>query len=99
MTGAELNWKNLSAWCEIRELRNICAGHPARKHRPKTKPLARSFMGRMFGDYSSLKYEKWEAGIGTTYPEVKLGALLDAYAAEAEASLADVLAAMRTRWP
>jgi hypothetical protein len=99
MTGTKLHTKNLPAWSEIRELRNICAGHPARKDVPETKPLTRSFMGRMFGDYTSLKYEKWEEGAGRTFPEVKLGALLDAYAAEAESKLADVLTAMRARWP
>lgn len=99
VTGTKLHTKNLSAWSDIRELRNICAGHPARKDKPNTKLLTRSFMGRMFGDYNLLKYEKWEKGGGTTYPEVKLGALLDAYVAEAESKLADVLTAMRKRWP
>lgn len=89
--------KNLDFWLEVRELRNKCAGHPAKKDRPK--PLIRTFMGRGFGSYSTFTYEQWQKGAGRTYPRKDLGALLDAYAAEAEAVLAKVLSAMKTRWP
>lgn len=99
MTGNKLDPKSLPAWSRIRALRNTCAGHPARRDLPKTAPLTRAFMGRMFGGYDSITYEQWEQGSGTTHPQVKLGALLDDYAVEAEAKLADVLSAMRTRWP
>ena len=97
ITGTEFDSKSLVSWSEIRNLRNICAGHPAKRDRPK--PLTRSFMGRNFGGYESLKYERWEKGVGTTYPNVKLAALLDAYAVEAEAKLGEILNAMHTRWP
>ncbi len=90
---------NLPSWLKVRELRNTCAGHPAKKDRPKAAPLTRTFMGRAFGGYDAIRYEQWEAGAGTTHPSVLLGALLDAYAIEAEAQLTNVLAAMKTRWP
>jgi hypothetical protein len=99
ITSNELDSKNLVSWSEIRNLRNICAGHPAKRDRPKRLPLTRSFMGRMFGGYESFKYERWEQGVGTTYPNVKLAALLDAYAVEAEAKLVEIFNVMRNRWP
>lgn len=98
ITGNELDSKTLLSWSEIRNLRNVCAGHPAKRDRPKRLPLTRTFMGRMFGGYESFKYERWEQGVGTTHPDVKLAALLDAYAVEAEAKLVDILNGMRTRW-
>lgn len=99
ITGNELDSKTFLSWSEIRNLRNVCAGHPAKRDRPIRLPLTRSFMGRGFVGYESFKYERWERGVGTTYPDVKLAALLDAYAVEAEAKLMEILNAMRTRWP
>lgn len=57
---AELDRSNLTSWKKLRNLRNICAGHPVKKDRPKQSPLTRTFMGRSFGDYSSFHYEQWE---------------------------------------
>ena len=101
MIGADLNprSKNLQSWLEVREFRNVCAGHPAKKDKPKDTPLTRTFMGRGFGNYDTITYEQWQHGAGTTHPRVRLGALLDAYAVEAEAELAGILAAMKGRWP
>lgn len=99
IAGNKIDLQNLPAWSRVLALRNMCAGHPARRDLPRTTPLTRSFMGRMFGGYDSFEYEQWEQGTGTTYPQGKLGALLDEYAVEAEVKLADVLSAMRTRWP
>lgn len=99
ITGNKLDSKSCLAWSEIRNIRNLCAGHPAKRDRPKRLPLARTFMGRMFGGYETFKYERWEQGVGTTHPDVKLAALLDMYAVEAEAKLVEILDAMRTRWP
>lgn len=82
VSGRTLDMKRFSKWQEIRELRNICAGHPARKDRPKSTPLARTFMGRRFGDYSRLTYEKWESLDSLSHPEVDLGKLLDEYELE-----------------
>jgi hypothetical protein len=90
---------NLTAWLEIRELRNLCSGHPAKKNRPKNKPIARSFMGRRFGGYEQIAYELWEQGAGTSYPKVRLGALLDRYAQEAAQQLSIILNSMKARWP
>jgi hypothetical protein len=101
MVEQPFNARNLGlrAWPEVRELRNVCAGHPAEKDRPSREPLVRSFMGRAFGDYDSIVYERWQQGSGTTHPKVNLGALLDNYASEAEAQLCLVLKSMRSRWP
>lgn len=93
----DTNTADLKSWIKVRELRNICAGHPAKKDRPKT--LMRTFMGRAFGDYSAIRYEQWDdAEFSTTYPSVPLGTLLDAYAVEAKAQLEKVLVAMMGRW-
>lgn len=99
MTGSELKRKGLTTWVELRHLRNVCAGHPAKRDRPKSVPLTRSFLGRMFGGYGTLKYEQWEPGVGTTHPQVRLGELLDSYAVEAERVLSRVLECMHARWP
>jgi hypothetical protein len=100
ITGDELDARKqrLTAWPKVRELRNICAGHPAKSGERINRPLARSFMGRGFGDYAKMAYEKWEDGAGTSHPRVNLGALLDEYADEAEEQLSIVLAAMKRRW-
>ena len=91
--------KDLKSWLQVRELRNLCAGHPAKKDRPEGEPITRTFMGRAFGGYAAIKFEQWKQVDGTTHPRVNLGALLDSYAVEAGAQLADVLAEMKTRWP
>lgn len=91
--------KNLPAWLGLRELRNICAGHPAKRDRPKSEPLTRTFMGRRFGNYNEVTYEKWEHGSGITHPRVPLGTLFNAYASEVEIILSEILAKMKERWP
>jgi hypothetical protein len=95
----EVRKMNLGAWLQVRALRNICAGHPAKKTLPKSEPVSRTFMSRRFGNYASITYEKWERGIGVSYPTVPLGQLLDDYAKEAETQLSTVLNEMKTRWP
>ena len=89
----------LASWQEIRRVRNTCAGHPARRDKPKRAPMTRTFMGRAFGNYDSITYEQWQQGVGMTHPRIQLGALFDAYAIEVELQLANVLAAMKQRWP
>ncbi|MDO8772284.1 MAG: hypothetical protein Q7K57_26995 [Burkholderiaceae bacterium] len=100
LTGSKLDSKalGLTSWTELRTLRNICAGHPVKKNRPKSSPT-RSFMGRSFGNYDSFTYECWEKGGARTHPQVKLGVLLDSYAGEAESQLNLALCAMQARWP
>lgn len=68
---------NLVAWLKVRELRNICAGHPAKKAIPKTLPTVRTFMSRQFGNYDELTYECWDDTKGTTHPTVHLGQVFD----------------------
>ena len=97
--GSKLSTKNIQNWQSLRTLRNICAGHPAKKDLPKSSPLIRSFMGRGFGDYSSIMYEKWEIGSGTSHPEVDLGALIDKYSAEVEMIISDILNSLKKQWP
>jgi len=70
VTGSDLDTRALPAWSKLRILRSTCAGHLTRRDLPKGSPRTRSFMGRMFGGYESLKYEQWEHGVGTTHPEV-----------------------------
>jgi hypothetical protein len=62
----------LAAWSEIRELRNVCAGHPANKSRPKSQPLSRAFIGRMGVNYDTLTYELWQQGATRSHPQVNL---------------------------
>jgi hypothetical protein len=91
--------KRLKAWQEVRLLRNTCAGHPAKKEKTKRDPLTRTFMSRNFGGYDALTYHQWHDNRGTTHPRVRLGAWLDAYAAEAGVQLTLILAATKNRWP
>lgn len=90
---------DLVKWTELRKLRNVCAGHPARRQLPKSSPLTRSFMARGFGNYEEIKYEQWEADTGRSFPRVALDSLLDGYATEAETVLVTILDGMRQRWP
>lgn len=97
--GSKLDTKGFKNWQYLRNLRNICAGHPAKKDRPKSAPLVRSFMGRGFGDYSSIRYEKWESGSGISHPEVNLGQVIDKYATEAETIITDIYSSIKNQWP
>ncbi len=97
VSGASLHTGNFNAWKQLRELRHLCAGHPA--HKSHGGPLTRTFMGRKFGDYRSFKYEIWEKGLGIKHPNVALGNLLDSYILEAETALQGVLSDMRVKWP
>ena len=91
VTLKKLNTQCLASWQEIRHLRNKCAGHPAKKDRPKSSPFTRTFMGRNFGDYTSLKYEQWEQGNGSSWPSINLGELIDKYEIEAADKLNEIL--------
>ena len=92
-------WKDLEWWPQIRELRHTCAGHPAEKTR--SGPLTRTFMGRQFGNYHEITYERWQQGQNPErdHPVVPLGHLLDQYAVEAESILRVAFEAMKNRWP
>lgn len=94
-----LNAVNLESWQALRTLRNTCAGHPAKKDRPKASPISRTFMGRDFGGYSAVTYEQWQSGSGISHPTVQLGALIDNYTIEAETEMVAVLQSMKQQWP
>ena len=105
----QLHWKGVKSWEQIRELRHICAGHPAKKDRPKKKPLTRTFMARGFGNYSSFYYEQWEKPMASpksnnsldniTHPKINLGKLIDEYSEEATNKLVEILQSMKEQWP
>lgn len=77
-----------SAWSEIRNLRNICAGHPAKKTGKKTDPHYRTFMGRNFGNYDSLTYELFDSTKQTsTHPKVNLRKMIGEYDVQASGYL------------
>lgn len=99
VTGGSLQTGNLPAWQSLRALRNTCAGHPAKRDRPKASPLSRTFMGRGFGNYSAIDYEQWQSGGSISNQTVDLGALIDSYVIEAESKLAVVLQSMKQKWP
>ncbi|MEW6419730.1 MAG: hypothetical protein AB1480_16710 [Nitrospirota bacterium] len=109
VTGSKLTIDDLGSWQKLRFLRNTCAGHPAKRDRPKSEPLTRTFMGRNFGDYSLLTYEKWEKPKAKSsssspldnisHPQVELGSLIDAYEKEAAEILHKILRYMETEWP
>jgi|SRR5271169_9664 len=89
----------LSGWQAIRDTRNLCAGHPAKRSVgvPKTQ---RAFMGRDFGQYRNIEYELWEVGSAhPTHPSFDLRKMIDDYELEASGVLDSVLAALKTRWP
>lgn len=108
VTGSKLDTKALTSWQKIRSLRNTCAGHPAKRDLPKSKPLTRTFMGRQFCEYSSLTYEKWEkpkyAGSSSSllanisHPKVDLGKMIDSYEKEATDIMTKILKFMESEW-
>jgi hypothetical protein len=87
-----------SDWSKIRNLRNLCAGHPAKRgHGPATQ---RTFMGRQFGTYRRIEYELWDAETRQrTHPTFDLEAMIMAYDAEAAQVLNQALGAMVAKWP
>ncbi|MEH0020600.1 MAG: hypothetical protein V6Z89_13155 [Desulfobacter sp.] len=107
--GKKLDTKELTSWMKLRFLRNTCAGHPVKRNRPKSKPQTRTFMGRNFGGYKKITYEKWEKPESVndyseplkniSHPEVKLDELISSYEKEAVQKLQHILEAMKTRWP
>jgi|LGVE01.1.fsa_nt_gb hypothetical protein len=105
----KLNWNELRSWKKIREIRNICAGHPAKVDSSRNKPLKRTFMGRSFGNLTTFHYERWEKTIPSsnpgnileniTHPEIELGKLIDEYSKEATNKLVEILHSMKELWP
>jgi hypothetical protein len=99
VVGDTLKTGKLAAWNNLREKRNLCAGHPSNRSHGRPRPQ-RAFMGRAFGDYRSIRYEVWDAhSRKRTHPTFSLLSLIDGYAAEVEAVLLNILNEMKVRWP
>jgi hypothetical protein len=98
--GSELQIAKESDWSKIRDVRNLCAGHPAKRDIgvPVTQ---RTFMGRGFGPYERIQYELWDARAPqqTSHPTFNLSAMIKAYDAEGAHILNTVLCALATNWP
>ena len=91
--------KQESNWRQIRERRNLCAGHPAKRDYGVTSPQ-RTFMGRGFGNYNHIQYELWDSSTNQrTHPVFDLRMMIQAYDAEASDVLKAVLSTMKTKWP
>jgi len=99
VTSKSLDINKLTFWKEIRKLRNVCAGHPARKDRPKTDPMSRTFLGRNFGGYSLISYEQWIKGGTQQFVKVELGKLIDNYAIDAKIALVEIFDFFEKQWP
>jgi hypothetical protein len=101
VTGSKLPIpKEDSEWSKIRDVRNLCAGHPA-KRAIGVPAIQRTFMGRCFGHYGRIQYELWDARAAThpSHPAFNLGAMIKAYDAEGAQALNTVLCALVTKWP
>jgi hypothetical protein len=88
-----------TSWLQLRDIRHLCAGHPANRTHDVPAPQ-RTFMGRSFGNYDGIRYELWDASTGqTTHPVINLRQMIDRYDTEASAVLNGVLSAMKSKWP
>ncbi len=100
MIGSKLQIAEQSDWSKIRDVRNLCAGHPAKRAQgvPATQ---RTFMGRRFGNYNQIQYELWDARTPRkpSHPTFNLSAMIKAYDAEGAHALNEVLSALATKWP
>ncbi|WP_145832079.1 hypothetical protein [Bradyrhizobium huanghuaihaiense] len=85
-------------WSQLRDLRNLCAGHPSRRA-IGVPNVQRAFMGRSFGDYNRITYELWDAGGTVTHPVFDLRQMLTDYDGEASSVLQAILTAMVAKWP
>jgi hypothetical protein len=88
-----------SDWSKIREIRNMCAGHPAKRSHgvPATQ---RTFMGRNFGTYEHIEYELRDEHTRLySRPTFNLMAMLNAYDGYAAGLLNDVLSTLKGKWP
>src|SRR6266404_3083855 len=66
-----------SAWFRLRDTRNICAGHPARRSYG-VAGTQRAFMGRSFGNYDRVTYELWDANMpNPTHPSFNLRHMIE----------------------
>lgn len=88
-----------SSWSSLRNIRHLCAGHPANRPHGVSAPQ-RTFMGRSFGGYEEIQYEMWDAATGTsTHPVFNLRKMITDYDLEAKQVLDTVLSTMKSKWP
>lgn len=88
-----------SSWQRLCLIRNLCAGHPAKRTHGVPAPQ-RTFMGRDFGTYDCIKYELWDEDTWqTTHPTFNLRQMIGDYDREASAVLDSVLITMASKWP
>lgn len=99
VVGSKPQIQKSSGWSRLREIRNTCAGHPAKRDRGVTT-TQRTFMGRQFGSYQRIQYELWDAETQTpSHPTFNLETMIKTYDAEAVQLLNVVLSTMRAKWP
>jgi hypothetical protein len=99
VVGSRYRAQSGSAWNQLRQFRNTCAGHPANRTHG-VQATQRAFLGRSFRSYDAIRYELWDANSRQrAHRVVDLRQWLSGYDTEAGAALADVLAAMKSRWP
>lgn len=100
VVGERLIITNESHWAKVRNIRNLCAGHPAKRDRG-VRAIQRTFMSRSFGDYNRIQYELWDASAPelTSHPAFNFAAMINAYDAEAASVLNKLLSNMASRWP
>ena len=86
-------------WSTLRDLRNKCVGHPARRSHG-ISGLQRVFFGRRFGGYDGIMFELYDSqDPRVTFPQVRLGNLIREYDAQAASILGDLLIFMKQKWP
>jgi hypothetical protein len=99
IVGTQLAIPPNSPWENLRNIRNVCAGHPANRSYGVPAPQ-RTFMGRSFGGYNRITYELWDASTqATTHPTFNLRTMIDDYDQQASQILQNVVSTMRSRWP
>lgn len=84
-----------SAWNQIREKRDLVAGHPVHRSHKVPAPQ-RTYMGRSFGDYDCIRYVMYDEHTrDVTVPHFNLRKMIEDYDAQASNILTDVLTKMR----
>jgi hypothetical protein len=87
-----------SSWFDVRELRNRCAGHPAKANNKGA--TLRSFMGRTFGQYTCIQYEQYNSATEqTTHPTFDLKSLIHSYDAQAASVPSTLLGEIKKKCP
>jgi hypothetical protein len=98
--GSPLKILPASDWSKLRDVRNLCAGHPA-KRTQGVAATQRTFMGRNFGNYDQIQYELWDAHMPQrpSHPTFNLRKMIEAYDVEGAEILNMVLSTLATKWP